>query len=77
MAIIIITHHQKILDYINPTHVHVMIFGTIWETGSFSLAKRIGTEGFDFIRKKYNIIEDVKENLKIFHCPTKEVKKNE
>ena len=39
-SIILITHYQRLLDYINPTYVHVMQNGKIIKTGSAELSKR-------------------------------------
>jgi Fe-S cluster assembly ATP-binding protein len=40
-SIILITHYQRLLDYINPTYVHVMQDGKIIKTGSADLAKEV------------------------------------
>lgn len=45
-AILIITHHNNILDYLNPDVVHVMVDGRIVETGDISLAKEIEKNGY-------------------------------
>ena len=44
-SIILITHYQRLLDYINPTYVHVMQDGKIIKTGSFELAKELEEKG--------------------------------
>ena len=48
---IIITHYQRLLDYIQPDVVHVLIDGKIVQTGGPDLALKIENEGFDFIVK--------------------------
>ncbi|MCK9575789.1 MAG: Fe-S cluster assembly ATPase SufC [Clostridia bacterium] len=53
-AVLIITHYQKILDYVKPTHVHIMIDGNIVLNGGVDLLTRIDKEGFDFIKIKQN-----------------------
>lgn len=45
-AAIIVTHSQKLLDILEPTHVHVMVDGEIRETGSTELYKRIVEDGY-------------------------------
>ena len=45
----IITHYQRLLDYIKPDVVHVLIDGKIVMTGDAELAEKIENEGFDFI----------------------------
>lgn len=52
-AVIIITHNTKILQYLKPDYVHVLVDGKITKTGDSSLAKTIEENGFkDFKRKE-------------------------
>ena len=44
---IIITHYQKLLDYVKPDVVHVLKEGKIVETGGLDIIDRIEREGFD------------------------------
>jgi Fe-S cluster assembly ATP-binding protein len=48
-SIILITHYQRLLDYINPTYVHVMQNGKIIKTGSADLAKELETKGYEWL----------------------------
>ena len=48
-AIILITHYQRLLDYINPTYVHVMQNGKIVKTGSANLARELETKGYEWL----------------------------
>lgn len=48
-SIILITHYQRLLDYINPTYVHVMQNGKIIKTGSAELAKELETRGYEWL----------------------------
>jgi Fe-S cluster assembly ATP-binding protein len=50
-SIILITHYQRLLDYINPTYVHVMQNGKIIKTGSAELAKELETKGYEWLQK--------------------------
>lgn len=43
---LIVTHYARILDYLEPDHVHVMVDGVIRESGDMSLAKRLEKEGY-------------------------------
>lgn len=43
---IIVTHYARILDYITPDHVHVMVRGKIVESGDASLAQQLEKEGY-------------------------------
>ena len=51
MSAIVITHYQKMLEYLRPDVVHVMLDGKIVCMGGPSLADRIETNGFDWIRE--------------------------
>ena len=51
-AILIITHYNKILEYIQPDVVHILVDGKIVESGDISLAARIETEGYDNFKAK-------------------------
>ena len=48
---LIITHYQRLLDYIKPDHVHIMIDGKIVETGNSDLAKELDKRGYDHLLK--------------------------
>ncbi|MBP5360220.1 MAG: Fe-S cluster assembly ATPase SufC [Bacteroidaceae bacterium] len=50
-AAICITHYQRMLDYIKPDIVHVMLDGRIMRTGGPDLAYRIESEGFDWLKE--------------------------
>ena len=49
-AIILITHYQRLLDYIKPTYVHVMKEGKIIKTGDFNLVKQLELKGYDWLK---------------------------
>ena len=49
-SIILITHYQRLLDYINPTYVHVMHKGQIIKTGSSELAKELEDKGYEWLQ---------------------------
>ena len=48
-SIILITHYQRLLDYINPTYVHVMQDGKIIKTGGAELAKELEKKGYEWL----------------------------
>jgi Fe-S cluster assembly ATP-binding protein len=48
-SIILITHYQRLLDYIKPTYVHVMQNGKIIKTGSAELAKELENKGYEWL----------------------------
>ncbi|KAG6526370.1 ABC transporter I family member 6, chloroplastic-like [Zingiber officinale] len=45
-SVLMITHYQRLLDYINPNYVHIMENGRIIKTGDVSLAKLLEREGY-------------------------------
>jgi Fe-S cluster assembly ATP-binding protein len=47
MGALVITHYQRILDYIEPDHVHVFVDGRIVQSGGPDLAKQLEAEGYD------------------------------
>jgi Fe-S cluster assembly ATP-binding protein len=49
-SIILITHYQRLLDYIKPNYVHVMQNGKIIKTGSSELAKELENKGYEWLR---------------------------
>lgn len=50
-AIVLITHYQRLLDYIKPDFVHVLLNGKIVETGDSSLAHKLEEQGYDWLIK--------------------------
>jgi len=55
---LIITHYQRILDYIKPDFVHVMMQGRIVKSGDITLMKRIDAEGYDWIKAELGIEDE-------------------
>jgi len=53
MGILIITHHDKLLDQNTPDYTHVMLGGKIVETGGVELARELYTDGYDRVRAAY------------------------
>ena len=49
-AIILITHYQRLLDYVKPDFVHVMQKGKIIKTGTADLAKELEIKGYEWLR---------------------------
>ena len=52
---IVITHYQRLLDYIKPDIVHVLIDGRIVKTGGPELATEIENRGFDWIKEEVGL----------------------
>ncbi|UUO08942.1 Fe-S cluster assembly ATPase SufC [Blastopirellula sp. J2-11] len=53
MGLLIITHHDKLLEHNPPDFAHVMLGGRIVETGGVELAKELHSSGYDRIRNAY------------------------
>ncbi len=49
-SILIITHYPRILEYIKPNFVHIMLDGKIVKTGTYELALEVEKRGYDFIK---------------------------
>ena len=52
-SVLVITHYQRILRYIKPDFVHVMIDGRIVESGGGELAEKLEEKGYDWLKEKY------------------------
>jgi len=51
-GILQITHYQRILDYVEPDHVHVMLDGEIATSGGAELAEKLEDRGYDWVREE-------------------------
>ena len=57
LGVLIITHYPRLLDYIRPQFVHILLDGKIVESGGWELTQMLEAEGYDPMREKYGIIE--------------------
>ena len=55
---LMITHYQRLLNYITPDHVHVMMQGKIVKSGGAELAERLEAEGYDWIKQELGIEDE-------------------
>lgn len=53
LGVLVITHYQRLLNYIKPQFVHIMYAGQIVESGGPELALHLEEHGYDWIREKY------------------------
>lgn len=53
MGVVVITHYQRILNYIKPDFVHIMFDGRIVESGGEELSHLLEEQGYDWVREKY------------------------
>ena len=58
-ASILITHYQRLLDYIVPDFVHVLFDGKIVKTGDKSLAMELEKKGYDWIKAEHGSLETI------------------
>ena len=77
---LIITHYQRILDYIKPDFVHVMMQGRIVKSGDISLMEKIDAQGYDWIKDELGIEdervlqdEESSRPVRLDSCATKEI----
>ncbi|MGN8229586.1 Fe-S cluster assembly ATPase SufC [Paenibacillus polymyxa] len=55
---LIITHYQRLLNYITPDFVHVMMQGRIVKSGGPELAHRLEAEGYDWVKEELGITDE-------------------
>lgn len=78
LGLLLITHYQRLLDYIKADFVHVMMVGKIVKSGGMELINKIDTQGYDWIKKELGIedvrvvIEEEEEKVLLGVCATKE-----
>tara|TARA_Y100001960_G_scaffold39970_1_gene38782 strand:- start:713 stop:1171 length:459 start_codon:yes stop_codon:yes gene_type:complete len=58
-AVLMVTHYQRILEYIKPDYVHVLVDGKIVKSGSGELALELEEKGYEWIRE--SIVSEVSE----------------
>ena len=52
---LVITHYQRLLDYIEPDHVHVLADGQIVRSGTKELARELEKKGYDFLKEELEV----------------------
>jgi Fe-S cluster assembly ATP-binding protein len=53
LGVLLITHYQRLLNYIVPDHVHVMFDGRIIKSGDRALALELEAKGYDWVKKEF------------------------
>lgn len=53
LGVLVITHYQRLLNYIKPHYVHIMLAGKIVESGGPDLALHLEEQGYEWVREKY------------------------
>lgn len=59
---LIITHYQRLLNYIKPDYVHVTMQGRIVKSGGPELAERLEAEGYDWVKEELGIEDETVES---------------
>ncbi len=57
LGVLVITHYQRILNYVKPEFVHIMMDGQIVETGGPEMALELEERGYDWLREKQDELE--------------------
>jgi Fe-S cluster assembly ATP-binding protein len=58
MGVMIITHYQRILRYIKPNHVHILLDGRMVKSGGPELADVLEARGYDWVKKEVGEVTD-------------------
>jgi Fe-S cluster assembly ATP-binding protein len=58
LGVLLITHYQRLLNYIKPDYVHVMLDGRIVESGGPELALHLEEKGYEWVREKYDAMPE-------------------
>ena len=56
LGVLVITHYQRMLNYIQPDFVHVLYGGRIVESGKAEMALKLEESGYDWVREKYGAL---------------------
>ena len=63
LGILVITHYQRLLNYINPDFVHILFDGRIVETGGPELALKLEEHGYDWVRDEFDNSDDFENQV--------------
>jgi Fe-S cluster assembly ATP-binding protein len=58
LGVLVITHYQRLLNYIKPNFVHIMLDGRIVESGGPDLALHLEEQGYEWVREKYDTVPE-------------------
>ena len=61
LGVLIITHYQRLLNYIKPDYVHVIMQGRIVRSGGPELALQLEERGYDWIKEELGIEDETVE----------------
>lgn len=60
-GLLVITHYQRLLQYIDPDFVHVMMQGQIVRSGGRELAAKLEAQGYDWLKEELGIVDETVE----------------
>lgn len=78
LGLLLITHYQRLLEYVKADYVHIMMQGKIVKSGDQKLIEKIDKEGYDWLKEELGIedvrvyTEDEEERIILGTCATKE-----
>ena len=55
---LIITHYERLLDYIKADYVHILMNGKVVKDGGLELMERVDKEGYDWIKDELGILDE-------------------
>lgn len=61
---IIITHYERLLDYVHCDYVHILMDGKIVKTGGRELIEKIDNEGYDWLKVELGIVDQIPEKVR-------------
>jgi Fe-S cluster assembly ATP-binding protein len=61
LGLLVITHYQRILNYVTPEHVHVLMGGRVVKSGGAELAKELEEKGYEGLRSELGITAETDE----------------
>lgn len=76
LGMIIVSHYARFLDYLKPTHAHVLVDGQIVVSGGPELIEKVDREGYDWIEKEYHVHarkEEERKPVLLESCGAKKV----
>ena len=71
MGMIIVSHYARFLDYLKPTHAHVLVDGQIVVSGGPELIEKIDKEGYEWVEQEYDVHvqhEEIKQPISLGVC---------
>jgi Fe-S cluster assembly ATP-binding protein len=63
MGVLMITHYQRILNYVKPEFVHVMLDGRIVMSGGQELSRQLEANGYDWVREQVGLPEGAADEV--------------